>query len=197
MQFAISQSVHMLWIPIYIKGVDKNLLYLEPDYTFVTILVSWVFIQLIVLQIQQKYPRFIMPRAVRQRFVQNAYKYERNFEDEAALSNNSYLSEAALQSRKKYDTEAQEIDAKVDRTFKRLRRMRDEECTICLKPMGDSPEDQQNRSGLMENLLPEKVDEFMKTPCNHKFHKKCLLDWMRQKHQCPICRNIIPEYEEE
>jgi len=33
---------------------------------------------------------------MRERFAPNVYKYERNFEDDAALSNDSYLSEAAL-----------------------------------------------------------------------------------------------------
>ena len=51
MSFAVSQTVHMLWIPLYLKGVDQNLLYLEPDYWFVTILVTWVFVQLLILQI--------------------------------------------------------------------------------------------------------------------------------------------------
>ena len=49
MPYAISQTIHMLWIPYYIKGVDNNLLYLEPDYVFVTILTVWVFIQLLTL----------------------------------------------------------------------------------------------------------------------------------------------------
>lgn len=44
MSYAISQTIHMLWIPIYIKGVDNNLLFLEPDYFFVSILSVWVFV---------------------------------------------------------------------------------------------------------------------------------------------------------
>jgi hypothetical protein len=35
----------------------------------------------------------------------NTYKYERNFEEEAALSNDSFLSEAAIQSRRQHETE--------------------------------------------------------------------------------------------
>jgi len=49
MSYAISQTIHMLWIPIYIKGVDNNLLFLKPDYMFVTILSLWVFFQLLIL----------------------------------------------------------------------------------------------------------------------------------------------------
>ena len=25
--------------------------------------------------------------------------------------------------------------------------------------------------------------------CNHRFHKKCINDWFREKHDCPQCRN--------
>lgn len=37
--------------------------------------------------------------------------------------------------------------------------------------------------------------KFFKTPCGHHFHKKCLLDWMKEKHQCPVCRTTLPYYE--
>jgi hypothetical protein len=38
------------------------------------------------------------------------------------------------------------------------------------------------------------IDEFMMTPCGHRFHKKCLLDWMSSKHECPNCRAYLPIY---
>ena len=30
------------------------------------------------------------------------------------------------------------------------------------------------------------------TPCNHKFHKKCIEDWIKINNTCPICRADIP-----
>lgn len=33
---------------------------------------------------------------------------------------------------------------------------------------------------------------YMQTPCNHKFHKKCLESWMRVKMECPVCRKSLP-----
>ena len=27
--------------------------------------------------------------------------------------------------------------------------------------------------------------------CTHKFHRKCILNWLRRNPSCPICRDII------
>ncbi len=35
----------------------------------------------------------------------------------------------------------------------------------------------------------------MKTPCNHKYHDKCLKEWMNIKKECPQCRKPLPPYE--
>lgn len=34
--------------------------------------------------------------------------------------------------------------------------------------------------------------EHMIAPCNHVFHEACLLRWMDQKMECPICRGRLP-----
>ncbi len=58
---------------------------------------------------------------------------------------------------------------KKERAGKRLKKMKEEECIICMIPMGEEDE------YALETYI------FMKTPCSHKFHKKCLLDWIKQK----------------
>lgn len=35
----------------------------------------------------------------------------------------------------------------------------------------------------------------MKTPCNHRFHIICLLEWTKIKLDCPICRKKLPPME--
>ena len=35
----------------------------------------------------------------------------------------------------------------------------------------------------------------MKTPCNHRFHVNCLLEWTKVKLECPTCRNHLPSME--
>lgn len=56
--------------------------------------------------------------------------------------------------------------------------LKNEECVICILPLG------------MEEA--NETSKFFKTPCGHRFHKKCLTDWMKEKHQCPVCRKVIP-----
>ena len=29
-------------------------------------------------------------------------------------------------------------------------------------------------------------------PCGHRFHEACLLEWLRTKHTCPVCRVALP-----
>jgi hypothetical protein len=41
------------------------------------------------------------------------------------------------------------------------------------------------------------LEEYMKTPCNHKFHEVCLRDWLNIKLECPTCRTEIPAFPNE
>lgn len=47
-----------------------------------------------------------------------------------------------------------------------------EECPICLE-------------------LYNYGDEISFINCNHKFHTKCLYDWVKKKSNCPLCRDEI------
>jgi len=40
----------------------------------------------------------------------------------------------------------------------------------------------------------KETEEFFMTPCKHRFHKECLLNWMKRKHECPNCRMSLPVY---
>lgn len=45
----------------------------------------------------------------------------------------------------------------------------DEDCAICLRKL--------------YNTWP--------VPCGHQFHTKCILQWLRYKNSCPICRQPL------
>ncbi len=47
-------------------------------------------------------------------------------------------------------------------------------CSICLNEFKDN-------------------DELCLLQCEHLFHKQCLLNWLKKKHSCPICRHNIKE----
>ena len=54
-----------------------------------------------------------------------------------------------------------------------------------------------NEGGLNSQIREKHIIKktIMKTPCNHRFHIKCLLEWMNLKLECPICRKKLPSLE--
>ena len=39
--------------------------------------------------------------------------------------------------------------------------------------------------------LDKNMTEWVRTPCDHEFHKKCINDWYSTKNTCPICRSNL------
>ena len=69
----------------------------------------------------------------------------------------------------------------------------EEDCVICMNPIAIEVEqesvDQANMSVAHQNDgQPKKAKEYMKTPCNHKYHVPCLKRWMDIRLECPSCR---------
>jgi Ring finger domain len=38
---------------------------------------------------------------------------------------------------------------------------------------------------------------YMETPCKHRYHERCLREWMVIKEECPKCRSILPKIDPE
>lgn len=55
------------------------------------------------------------------------------------------------------------------------------DCLICMGQLNETPEVELNRF------------DAMVAPCNHVFHTNCLLNWMKIKMQCPVCRTQLPQ----
>ena len=47
--------------------------------------------------------------------------------------------------------------------------MEEKECTIC-----------------MDDICCN--DQMVILICNHKFHEKCIVDWLKRDENCPLCR---------
>ena len=43
-----------------------------------------------------------------------------------------------------------------------------------------------------EGIDIQRRSEYMLAPCNHLFHRECLVQWMDVKMECPICRTNLP-----
>jgi hypothetical protein len=50
-------------------------------------------------------------------------------------------------------------------------------------------------SRIILDILRPNHNQIMKTPCGHKFHVKCLVEWMGIKMECPTCRARLPVIE--
>lgn len=67
-----------------------------------------------------------------------------------------------------------------------------EECIICMNPL------RQEVDGSLNGTTGQNfANIYMETPCKHKFHKKCLMSWMRIKMECPVCRVPLPPFVED
>jgi len=72
-----------------------------------------------------------------------------------------------------------------------------DDCAICLNSLyEEAPEVEENEYFTYAiNTLKPKKNQVMKTPCNHKFHVKCLVGWLAFKHECPTDRSVLPPIE--
>ena len=55
------------------------------------------------------------------------------------------------------------------------------ECAICLKTISQNVNQKMKKKGIVPYI----------TPCEHVFHKACLVEWLNKNASCPICRVAI------
>ncbi|CDW77339.1 ring-finger-containing ubiquitin ligase [Stylonychia lemnae] len=155
----------------YMRGCPYNIFDKQTNYVFLLIVASFLALQVYIVKYQQlRHPRFFVP--IEWRRNPNAYNYYFKFSNK-----NSQINQ---------DIETQEINQV-------------EECVICMNPLRyqvNQVNDQMITVNDPEQTM-KKAKNYMKTPCNHKFHEPCLKKWMVIRLECPCCRQVIPAIEDD
>ena len=160
-------SLFKILIPIYLKAYNGNIFSLRPNYFKVFICTSIVFVEAVVVSLQKLLgPKFFIPKSYRQQ----SYDY--------------YIS-------------AEDIHKNLNEV----------ECVICLENLDnlgvnvEEDEDFNFKDGNYIEKLAMMIQKwnkkknskpYMKTPCGHIFHSRCLETWLEVKNECPYCRQRIP-----
>ena len=164
-------SLFKMLIPIYLKAYNNNIFSLRPSYLKVFICISVVFIEAIIVSLQKLLgPKFFIPEKYREQ-VFDYYKSEEEIPDNT----------------------------------------KNNECVICLENLDNLAVNNQDEDDeifktngnyieklamMIQRWNKKKNNKpYMKTPCGHVFHTRCLETWLEIKNECPYCRQRIPPLE--
>ena len=215
--YIYGMSLTRLFAPIYIFAVPNNFLkevYPEAptDHLMCQLLVLWVGIQTAVLIAQGKYgARFMIPA----RFLPPKFDYSRpipasmlppgtlemHCSSDSDESSRSYGSETqalvSSESSPSSPTRARHTTSVTTRNRMRGNRVNRAESGMTTERISDSPSPLGRHHTLDCSICYEGIDVrdrrgYMLAPCDHLFHRDCLVQWMDVKMECPICRTELP-----
>ena len=164
-------SLFKMLIPIYLKAYNNNIFSLRPSYLKVFLCISIVFVEAIIVSLQKLLgPKFFIP----ERYREQTFDYYKSAED---IPDNRKSSECVicLENLENLEINNQEDD---DEVFKANGNYI-EKLAVMLQKWNKK-----------KNNKP-----YMKTPCGHIFHTRCLETWLEIKNECPYCRQKIPPLE--
>ena len=69
---------------------------------------------------------------------------------------------------------------------KQIHRLFNESCTICLNKFKED-----NNSNIIKEMLQNEEGKTSILDCGHKFHEKCIFEWLKINNKCPVCRNDV------
>lgn len=64
-------------------------------------------------------------------------------------------------------------------------------CCICLEPINKIDKWETTYSKSYSTVNKMSKNDNLTLICNHKFHYKCILEWLKENNTCPICRMIV------
>ena len=164
-------SLFKILIPIYLKAYNNNIFSLRPSYLKVFICISFVFIEAIIVSLQKLLgPKFFIP----QKYREQVFDYYKSAEDipEVNKTNECVI---CLENLDNLAINNQEEDDEIFKTSGNYI----EKLAIMIQKWNKK-----------KNNKP-----YMKTPCGHVFHTRCLETWLEIKNECPYCRQRIPPLE--
>ncbi|ANZ73331.1 BA75_00049T0 [Komagataella pastoris] len=173
--FVIGTSILRVLPVGYVCLYKHNVFYHHYDPIFFIVIISWLGLQILVLQLQEFLgPRFFVP----DKMLPAAYDYHPVL-TESDLENGFGASED-----EGHHVTHEDGHCVVD-------------CAICMSELkvpvvsrkGLGNEESTEHSNI-PGILSRRV--YMVTPCRHLFHSECLESWMQYKLQCPVCRNPLP-----
>ena len=164
-------SLFKMLIPIYLKAYNNNIFSLRPSYLKVFLCISIVFVETIIVSLQKLLgPKFFIP----ERYREQTFDYYKSAED---IPDNRKSSECVicLENLENLEINNQEDDDEV------------------FKANGNYIE---KLAVMIQKWNKKKNNKpYMKTPCGHIFHTRCLETWLEIKNECPYCRQKIPPLE--
>ena len=164
-------SLFKILIPIYLKAYNNNIFSLRPSYLKVFICISCVFIEAIIVSLQKLLgPKFFIP----EKYRDQVFDYYKSAEE---IPDNTKTNECVI-CLENLDNLAINNQEEEDEIFKTSGNYIEKLATMIQK---------WNKK---KNNKP-----YMKTPCGHVFHRRCLETWLEIKNECPYCRQRIPPLE--
>lgn len=196
--FIYGMSISRCVVPIYIFAVKDNFLkevYPDSptDYFMVELLVIWIGLQTAILIAQGKYgARFMIPA----RFLPPKFNYHRKVppsmipEDAEQNSGKDRTPSLGPLTTETADT------CKTTGTRNRLKgnRSKPEPLTTTMTTEAIAPPPSNTLDCVIccNAINHHNRKGYMLAPCDHIFHKDCLIQWMDVKMECPICRTELP-----
>lgn len=209
--FVAGQSLLRLIPFAYFYGYANNVLFADVDFVGLGMLVSWVWLQVLLLASQEVLgPRWFLvgPLAGRE-WVPPAYDYHPLLREDEEGGNLPIGAAEAFASadaeppspstRKKSDAGGAGAE-KAESKRKTGRGKRTFDCAICMGDLevpvfeGDEGASDGAAAGgvLGGGAMVLERRRYMVTPCRHIFHSGCLEGWMKYRLQCPVCREELP-----